>query len=390
MCPRSGEGIVGGNEALVLGVAEKLHQQGQEVEILTTCARDHRTWDNFYPEQVDVVRGVTVRRFKVNDRDVGRWLSLEIQLSQGKALTTEEQLTWLEQGVNSFPLYEYLASSLHRYDFVICTPYLFPVSIWSAMIAGSKAVLLPCLHDESYAYLPIMRHLFRSVRGVIFNTAAERALAVRLYGTLPSGVVGMGISINDYPQLIENGHQNYLLYLGRKETGKGLERLIDYFLESKNFYISRGISGWSDLNLFIVGGGDLSDLNRPDFLGRSDICEFTALSEEEKRKMLSGAIALVNPSRNESFSIVLMEAWREGTPVLVDARCEVTREHVEASGGGLYFRDSREFGGVVNHLLSDMPLAEQMGMCGYNYVASRYSWELVMDRWNKTINFFCN
>ena len=65
------------------------------------------------------------------------------------------------------------------------------------------------------------------------------------------------------------------------------------------------------------------------------------LDEEERRAAYAEALALVNPSHMESLSIVLMEAWLEGTPALVAPGSDVLREHAERSGGGLVF-DSYE------------------------------------------------
>src|SRR5437899_3272555 len=47
--PRYGDDVVGGAETVLRQAAERLAQRGWEVEILTTCARDHYTWANAYP-----------------------------------------------------------------------------------------------------------------------------------------------------------------------------------------------------------------------------------------------------------------------------------------------------------------------------------------------------
>ena len=63
---RYGPEVLGGSEHLARLVAERLAAQ-HEIEVLTTCARDYVTWRNDYPEGVDRIRGVTVRRF-ANER----------------------------------------------------------------------------------------------------------------------------------------------------------------------------------------------------------------------------------------------------------------------------------------------------------------------------------
>ena len=59
---RYGADILGGSEYHCRLIAERMAQRHQ-VDVLTTCARDYITWKNEYPEGVDRVRGVTVRRF---------------------------------------------------------------------------------------------------------------------------------------------------------------------------------------------------------------------------------------------------------------------------------------------------------------------------------------
>ena len=61
----------------------------------------------------------------------------------------------------------------------------------------------------------------------------------------------------------------------------------------------------------------------------------------------------VSPSALESFSLVVLEAWVDRVPVVVNATCDPTREHCERSGGGLWFASYREFEGVLDRLLAD-------------------------------------
>ena len=60
---RFGPGVVGGAEAALGEIAHGLAARGWEVEVLTTCARDHFTWANEFPAGVEHDGGVTVRRF---------------------------------------------------------------------------------------------------------------------------------------------------------------------------------------------------------------------------------------------------------------------------------------------------------------------------------------
>ena len=80
-----------------------------------------------------------------------------------------------------------------------------------------------------------------------------------------------------------------------------------------------------------------------------------------------------------------MESWLLEVPVLVHARCAVTRDHVEASSGGLYFGDLDDFAGVTKRLYEDKPLREAMGAAGKKYVQQQYSWDAVLGRFDTVV-----
>src|SRR5207244_6240063 len=109
-------------------------------------------------------------------------------------------------------------------------PYLFGTTLLGAQIDPRRSILIPCLHDEAFAYLRLVAHLFRRVRGAIFNSAPERSLARRLYGVSSDApVVGFGFdtaeSARDEVPAFRSRYGldgDYLLYFGRKEGGKNL------------------------------------------------------------------------------------------------------------------------------------------------------------------------
>ena len=131
-----------------------------------------------------------------------------------------------------------------------------------------------------------------------------------------------------------------------------------------------------ELELLLIGSGDIHFLSSlPE--GVSDL---GFVSEEEKSSLMAGAFALCQPSTNESFSIVMMEAWLQGVPSLVHAGCDVTRDHVQRSGGGLYFANAGDLAGVLKYLLSADGLRDELGESGRRYVLNEYSWSAVLGR----------
>jgi glycosyltransferase involved in cell wall biosynthesis len=381
--PRYFEGIAGGAETLMGALAEHLAMRGDTVEIVTTCARDNRTWNNELPEGAEVIRGIPVRRFPVEPRNLERWIPLQLAIHDGKTVSTEDQLDWMQESVNSFALYRYLAARSEEFRAMFFGPYLFGTTFWGSLIDPSRSVLIPCLHDESYAYQDVIGSMFRQVRGCLFNAEPEMHLAGSLYGDVRGGVVGMGFtppSEEDVAALEPYFDESfpYILYLGRKETGKNVQLLIDYFCAGKN----QGLIP-ANVKLAILGGGSFEDLHRPAALARGDVIDLPHLSEREKQRLLKHALYLCQPSKNESFSIVLMEAWMVRTPVVVHSGCPVTRHHVVESGGGLYFAEIPDLAAVTRYFLDEPASRAVHADAGLEYVRREYSWASVLERFDR-------
>lgn len=372
--PRYGPGIVGGAETLARGLAERFASGGARVTVFTTCAENHFTWENVLPEGESRLSGVSVRRFLNNPRDLDRFNAIQGRIGEGLRTTMDEQIEWLSEGVTSDALLCALVREKERFDAVVLLPYLFGTTFWAARVAPERAILAPCLHDEPFARLHVFRILFEGVRGFWFNSEAEARLADRLYavGDRVRAIVGLGFD----PEPAGDGTRfrarhgldgDYLLYFGRKEGGKGVPLLIDWFMRARRAELM-------DAVLVLAGDGTVE--LPPDAGGA--ILNLGFLSSEEKRDATAGALAVCQLSRNESFSIVLMESWLQGRPVIVHADCPVTREHCEASGGGVWAADAAEFGEAAAWLSRSPEGASRMGRAGRAYALERYGWDRVM------------
>jgi glycosyltransferase involved in cell wall biosynthesis len=384
--PRFGPDIGGGAETLVRELALKLAERGDAVDILATCARDNRTWANELEPGVYLDGGLRVYRFAVTERDLNIWVPIQISIHEGIKPGVDAQLDWLANSVNSENLYSFIINNSHRYTVIFFAPYLFGTTFWGSLIAPDKSMLIPCLHDENYAYLETIAAMFRSVRGCLFNASPEQSLADRLYGPVAGGVVGMGFEPFS-KEYLENLspyfgiEDRYIIYVGRKETGKSCDQLLDAFIAAKD-----GHQIASDLKLVLVGGGSFDDLHRPQARLRDDIIDIGFVSETDKHRLLKHAVALCQPSKNESFSIVLMEAWLLGTPVIVASQGVVTRDHVLKSNGGLYYESEQEFVKVLKEFLNNKALGKKLGFSGYQYVINHYNWSSVLDRFDKAVS----
>lgn len=387
--PRYFEGIAGGAETLMGSLARELHARGDRVEIVSTCARDNRTWANEMPageELLGGIGGIRLTRFPVDERNLDSWVPLQLLICEGNPVAPDDQITWLAESVNSRPLYAYLLQEQSRFDAIFFGPYLFGTTFWGALLNPQRSVLIPCLHDESYAYLDVIAAMFREVRGCLFNATPEMHLARSLYGDIPGDVVGMGFELPSRESIKElkpyfTDPAPYILYLGRKETGKNVQLLIDSFCTAKD----EGLIA-AEVKLVILGGGSFSDLHRPQALARGDIIDLPHLSEIEKQRLLRHALYLCQPSTNESFSIVMMEAWMVETPVVVHAKCAVTKQHVIDSKGGLYFASPQDLGGVTEYYLTHPAGRLQHAQAGRAYVEREYAWSAVLERFDRTMS----
>ncbi len=377
ICPRFAEGAtVGGAETLMRNLAREAVRAGREVTFLTTCARDHFTWANDIPPGEKEFDGLKVHFFPVDeDRDIGGFLRVQETISNGRTVSEEEELFWLNHNVNSRTLCEHLANYADRYDRILAGPYLFGLIYHAARVCPRKTLLVPCLHDEAFAYLAAFKRLFTETRGCLFNSAPERDLAVRLYGldAQQLSVVGMGLDAFDADPAAcaERLGLNapYLVYSGRREPLKGTPLLIDYL------HAFRARTG-TDLKLVLTGSGRF---DMPAELA-PHIFDLGFVSEQEKREAMAGALAFCHPSVNESFGIVVLEAWLARTPVLAHGCGEVLPDHCRKSGGGLWFRTYPEFEESLKVLLGNEELRKQMGDAGRAYVEREYSWDAVGKR----------
>ncbi|MEI6970900.1 MAG: glycosyltransferase family 4 protein [bacterium] len=374
IAPRFPEGAtVGGAETLLKNLANCAAAAGREVSFLTTCARNHFSWANEVPPGERTINGVKVHFFPVDeDRDIPTFARLQEIISRGGHLSTEDQKAWLANSVNSRPLCEYLRADTGKFDKIVAGPYLFGITYFAAAINPHKTVLVPCLHDEPFAYLPVIGEMFENVGGIMFNSEPERDLAARLYKLQSRRcfVVGMGItpfSADPSAFAARRGiDAPYVIYCGRREPLKGTPLLLDYV----NAFRCR--SG-RDIKLVVTGSGPM---NIPPEL-EPHVLDVGFLEEDEKHEAMAGAVAFCHPSRNESFSIVIMESWLAGTPVLVTAASDVMRDHCLKGNGGLWFRSYPEFEEELSALLDNSELRTALGKNGREYVLREYAWPTI-------------
>ena len=383
ICPWYGPDIPGGAEAEARRTVENLHQRGIPVEVWTTCVKDFEgDWSrNDYPAGEAQVNGVPVKRFPVSPRNGELFSSLNRRIMAGEKLSRQEEDLFFQHMINSPLLYQYIRR--HGSDTLLFfIPYLFSTTYYGARIFPDRSYIIPCLHDEGYAHMEILGDLFHRVRGMIFHTRFEQNLGQRLYGLTKDQALlfgeGIDTEIQTDPERFRRKFQikdPYLLYAGRRDAGKNTPLLIHYFVLFKK-------RNPSDLKLVLIG-------NLPVQIpldGQKDILDLGFVSRQDKYDAYGGAELFCQPSVMESFSIVIMESWLCGTPVLVNAHCPVTVEHCQNSQGGLFFKDYLEFEECLLEMRAQPHMAEEMARNGREYVLSHFRWDLISGRYIQLIH----
>jgi len=349
---------------------------GREVTFLSTCARDHFTWKNELEAGLRVVDGLRVILFPVDeDRDIPAFLRAQKAISTGRPVSESEQNTWLDNNVNSRELCRHLEQHGNAYDCIVAGPYLFGLIFAAAQVRPGRTFLVPCLHDEPFAYLPAFKRLFGSVKGCLFNSEPECRLAQRLYelSGVDKHVVGMGLDpFEADPDTFAARHDiaaPYIIYSGRREPMKGTPLLVDYLWTFRD-------RTQRDVKLVLTGSGhvDLPSALAP------HVTDAGFLDEDEKREAMAGALAFCHPSIHESFGIVLMESWLARTPTLVHAKSEVLRFHCLHSNGGLWFRNYPDFEEELILLMDNAELRGRLAEAGREYVVREYAWPAIREK----------
>ena len=232
---------------------------------------------------------------------------------------------------------------------------------------------MPTAHDEPAIHLEIYKELFSLPAGIAYNTEVERRFLTTHFSirAVEEETVGCGVDLpqaQEYPRehdrpttaddpdeptsrrrtttsaelpaaprrtaasMFRRRHRLHgpiALYGGRIDPGKGCEELIEYF----STYVQDG----GDASLVLMGVKLMPLPEEPfiRFAGR--------LSDQERLQALEAATVVVVPSPYESLSLLALESFAVGTPILANARSEVLVDHCHKSNAGLYYADRDEF-----------------------------------------------
>jgi glycosyltransferase involved in cell wall biosynthesis len=384
-----GDKIPGGAEQATRGIAKNLTKQGVKVEILTTCVEAFNSdWNiNFHEPGVEMSGDITVRRFLADKRKQRKFDRINCKLMQGQRISHKEEKTFFKEIVNSKELYKYIRNNGDEYDMFLFIPYMFGTTYFGSQIHPEKSIVIPCMHDESYAYMTEIKKMCESVKGLIYLSKPEKKFAENILkvSNTNSQVLGLGVDelqqvqntkLSDISGEIEK--EQYILYAGRKDEGKNIYLLLDYFQKYKED--NKNVP----LKLVLIGGGKLKDKSIKKE-HTQDVVDLGFVSLEEKSFLMENSLMLCQPSVHESFSIVIMESWLGKRPVLVHEGCAVTKNFCKESNGGLYFNNYEVFNEMINYALNNLDILLMMGENGKKYVQENLMWDIVTNNYIRFI-----
>ena len=402
--PRYGAEITAGPEHACRLFAERLARR-HDVDVLTTCAHDARTFRNALTEGADRVRGVMVRRFTVGP-----------QVAPEEPGTTpvgrEAELEWLRRrGPWSPGLNEYLSGQTRGYDAVVYFSLLQPATAHAYGVAPDRTVVFPYLVPDRRLRFGLWREILDTVLGVGYFSESERRLARTYIGAEPRTDDTVGIGVADSTPLTYPRHQQdpsddadadeafggsddevsaeYLAgrgipfrrqhrlygplaaYAGRVEQDNGFEELFEYF----DAYASSG--GETALALF---GPKLMRVPDAPFARLAGV-----VPDRQRMSVFEGADVMLAPAHDDLLSLPLLESLAIGTPVLASARNLAAVAHCRASNGGLYYADADEFAEALTLLMADSALRAGLGENGREYVRQHCGWDAALARFEQLV-----
>lgn len=401
-----GKEVNGGAEYHCKMLAERL-TPNYHVDVLTTKIINYNTYEPYYTQSEEIINGVNVLRFDCQpfDRETHDYwrkkskLSRKIRrnlyrlgLSNSIAnlfpiwhLGVKQEIEVLKsQGFYSEKMLDYLQENKDQYKAIILMSYHNPHTIFGAKIAPEKTILIPTLHEESEAFRSIQSHVFTNVGHIAFNTIEETTLAKQLFGDKisPNSVIAVGVETEFDTHKADQEVKakfdlpaHYLHYFGRVCRSK-LDQLIPWFIAYKQKHPS-------DLKLVLTGRVFEEKITHPDLIYTGFV------SDEEKIALIKNATLVVNPSKSESLSLLLLEAMDLGKTVIVNGKSAVMKGHAIRSGfAAEYYTNKDNFQQIIHKYMMNPALLEKNNVKAKQYVQQHYNWKLIMDRVNHLINQF--
>jgi glycosyltransferase involved in cell wall biosynthesis len=368
---RYGRGINGGAELHARYIAEHLARH-VEVEVLTTLASDYITWRNERWPASERINGIRVQRFPVeHERDLITFSKRSARVFE-QAHSIADELRWLDaEGPTTPALIRHIAANAAAYDFYLFFSYRYYQAYHGVRAAPGRAVLVPTAERDSAVGLELFQPIFRGVRALMYNSPEEQVMIQTVSGNheVPSVVVGVGseVPLDAQPERFRQKYgiaDRFAIYVGRIDENKGCRELFELIER----YLRHS---YGKLSLVLVGQSLLPIPDHP------RIRHLGFLDDRDKFDAMAASDVLLVPSHFESLSMVTLEAWALGRPVLVNGRCDVLKGQCIRSAAGLFYETAPEFLAALQSLEKSRRFRAALGANGQQFFRRHYAWPVI-------------
>jgi len=368
--------MAGGAEFLAKTLAMQFNSFGIKCLIFTTCSRSqhHNWWQDYYKEGRYIYDGLEVYRFSTNKNQI-KYEASVIKTINNQQLTEEEKANFFICGINSNNLIKSIKKFVYNDNYeIIALPYFQGLTHSIINSYKNRISMIPCFHNEPQLYWNDSKTLIKNAKHIFFNSPEEKILVYNTYGNCfnniisNSPVAGLGIDIHKpIYKILSNIPKKYFIYVGKKDEGKNIKILCDWFIEYKKH-------NKNNIKLLFVGGGNPNLIPKHNYF-----IDYGFVDIITKNSLIKKSLGLINLSQNESLSLVIMEAWLNSVPVVVANKCNVTKNLALKANGGLYADNKFEFEIILNYLSSNKNESLMLAKNGFDYIKKRYSIKRILN-----------
>lgn len=224
-------------------------------------------------------------------------------------------------------------------------------------------------------------------KALFFHTGNvdEKSGVEQLGLTAPIEIIPNGVYPREFEQLPAAGQfyaehpelsgKPYILFLSRLHYKKGLDYLADSFAKLSVKH--------PDMHLVVAGPDDGAGEAFRQAIKTAGLSEKVLMVgpifSVDRFKAIVDSVCFCLPSRQEGFSIAILEAMACGRPVVITDACHFPEVKI-AHAGEVVPLDVQAVTDALDRVVSDRTRADQMGQNGRKMVMRDYTWPVISAR----------
>lgn len=391
---------IGGAEKKIKEISERLVKSGEEVTVFSSNAQTTEAYIHpeipLLPPNRASINGVRVRRFPVY-QGMRPLLNRVHSLFWKYGLPFNDIVRTIWNGPIIFNMLPHILKE--KTDIIIAIPFPF-LNMYFAYIAKKirriPMAIIPCLHTEdAWAFdRKIMYKILSDTEMIMANTDYERNYLItngiekeRIF------IVGDGINPQDFnrsnPQEFRRrydiGNAPVVLFVGRKEKGKGIDTLVDSMsIVWRKIPQAKLVIAGTRTSYSKVIEKKVSSL---DAKKRKNIILIDNFEDSEKSDLFASCDIFVMPSKVESLGITYLEAWASGKPV-IGCRIGAVASIIEQGEDGLLveYGNHQELASAILKLMGNEDLRRKLGGNGKKKACGKYTWDIITRHFRENLN----